>query len=60
MPDAQQTWPNLERHFTRMESDRLETATTSTAGYTNMAYIAAQIPLPNNMAEWTRLRSAAS
>jgi hypothetical protein len=48
MPDAQQTWPNFKRHFTRMERDRLETATTSTAGYTNHAYAAAQIPLPHN------------
>jgi hypothetical protein len=46
MPDAQQTWLNFKRHFTRMERDRLETATTSTAGYSSTAYAVDHTPIP--------------
>jgi hypothetical protein len=45
-PDAQQTWPNFKQHFARMERDRLETATTSTSGYSAAAFAASQVPLP--------------
>jgi hypothetical protein len=45
-PDAQQTWPNFKLHFARMERDRLETTTTSAAGYSGAAHAAAQVPLP--------------
>jgi hypothetical protein len=48
MPEAQQTWPTFKRHFTRMERDRLETATTSTAGYSSTAYAVINAQPPND------------
>jgi hypothetical protein len=45
-PDAQQTWANFKIHFARQERDRLETATTATAGYSGTAFATVSHPTP--------------
>jgi hypothetical protein len=51
LPEAQQTWATFKMHFARQERDRLETATTASAGYSGAAFAVTPsiaVPTPPN------------
>jgi hypothetical protein len=46
-PEPLQTWPEFKVHFARQERDRLETATTASAGYSGGVFAIQPVPHPS-------------